>query len=110
MAIALRTAQTQIDSLTGLLEAERARSADLLEKLLFAMAASPAPIGSFAPMEPSAPLTSQDVEWRWPDLQPEDEAREDVLAQVRSGQMAREEAEAILEALGFEHTDVDIDQ
>lgn len=96
----------QVRDLIWLLNEERDRSDDLLEKLLFAMANSPAPQVVYPPA-----LTGKaEAQWGWSDIQPEDEAKEDVQAQYSSGALKREEAEAVLESLGFDPTDlVDLD-
>lgn len=105
VAITLREGRKHVAVLERLLEEERARSADLLNRLLIAQAAGPA-----VQTGPIRPAFKPDAQWNWPDIQPEDEAREDVLAQVESGALDRAEAEAILEHLGFGSAEVlDID-
>jgi len=88
--------------LERLLESERKRSDRLLELLLL----PPMPITVSPAERPDIEPTSA-PEYRWSQIQPEDEAREDVLSQMASGQIDRVEAEAILEHLGFANAEVD---
>lgn len=78
-----------IASLEAQLVAERNRVTDLLDRLLQAVP------------EPRTPPT-----WAWPHIQPEAEALEDIRGMEAEGRLSAEEAEHILEHLGFAHTEV----
>lgn len=94
----------QVRDLIWLLNEERDRSDDLLEKLLFSLSNATPPQMVYPP-----PLTSKpEAQWGWSDVQPEDEAKEDVQAQFNTGSLSREEAEAVLEHLGFDPADLQL--
>jgi len=98
-AIALRSARDQVRTLETLLALEHQRSADLLEKLLITVAAGGSTGPLFGPSQTSQ--LSGGADWNWPDLQPEDEAVEDVRGKLADGSLSEIEANAILEALGY---------
>lgn len=104
-------AQETIDTLNQLLFLERLRSDELLEKLLFAMASVPPSRQHYdsGQVPYDSPQARSDDPWHWGDVQPVDEAKEDISEQVRMGSMTKEEGKAILESLGFPDAEIDVD-
>lgn len=67
------------------------------------------PLPTVGPDVPVGPVMELTPEWGWSNLQPQDEALEDTADMVRNGFMDEVEAAAILEQLGFQHTNVTSD-